>query len=1426
MITYDKDKKELTFKKYDCQKLPINLIRDLKKSYEEFCIHTVVKDVEYLFNTHFSNDKEHYDVEVQLDTEQTYGPFTYTQDATRFIEVGFRLKKTNLATGMTASIGDQGFSYKILQIPVMDTMGRLNTRQGFKVVIPALRPMESVSWDSEKSTFNIACPNANVSIYYRSSAKGQSVKIKGSKRDLDLAYVIQGMLYDIGDMTQVNDVFVSNIGRSVCKGINPYTDIETYRQDESIKSIIKKFSSTNNFNGDMYNLGNARQSLNEMYGLERAIGQKLSRDVITENGTILFMKDHILTPFDIDTLYRNLINVVYVTDESYDIQGLEIDKDIYIQKIPKNCPNCDYLRYMFPEYADYNYIPEDIEGERLVFDNEDLNNQDLHQAALVIHAGTTVFKELAEFLNLLYSDSIVFKDKSNGKSVILSFERSIVGNYMVQLGHLVDASAIPAGRDSREWVYTYNNPTFEKTPDEVLQHMTVHDLMAVLCDICRIVQVGRSDSILNRDDAFFKKLSLVHEQFSKYLRMVFDKKFRTVGMRNNYLKKWQDGKSMEWGITNSWISAMVKDNVLAPVTTHNLLDEMSMLTHANIKLSNVPDKMRHLAMPYFGRICPVETPSGKPLGITNNRAVNCSVDLDGNMKVPYYRINEQNHRPYLRAYDKNYKGSNKRIIHWLTPKDELKCKIVSIQDLEIDDNGYIVNEYVLARIPNIDTTEPFIIERIKTSDLIVPKREKQKILMSDDVYSYCTIVPEQILSLASCTIPFIGADDATRCTYGLAQAKQAIYLKHTEKPRVKTSMYNDMLTLHYNDPILSPVDGEFAGFADLSRKRINVKVGEKTELVPAMPEYSLAWCTRVYNGVEPVLYEKQHIAKGEPLAVYTEHPEPLNIYSRRDCVINKLSSEGFDTVRYRCGYGSLDRNFNFDEPLNSISVELFQNSRIVAESIAFTNLKVWHNKEMKAGDLMKETTISRDGCYTPSRMALIAYIPYGFNHEDGVVVTEQCTINYISTTVHHIETHMPYDSDSYFNSKIDRPLYPRHVGEILTDIYPAGAKRTESNIFCSVYARKQAHGIPIENTIKRDKASRKQSVNTYVLSLDKLKPGDKMSGRHGNKGVVSKVLPNSEAPMFMNGIIPDVILNPLGVPSRMNLGQILELHASFCAMLTGIYINSDSFNGMTTYEVETFMHLVYDYSTWLRDKFVNSAADLISRIHSTPEYAEFGLPVEYIEQMWEARGNVEKWIDCFNRDGTAQMVDPITGTLYRSPVTFGWAYYLKLEQEVELKESHRGGPLNEEYSFITQQPQDIGDSKKGQKLGEMELVTQVAYGASALIEESLNEKSDNISKSYNDHIRRMGYADGKYGFRPIEDYYTQPASLEALINYITAENIKVEAHDSVISKQDFSPDKYTYDLKTAIKSCTKTDVQDVSSDYNVLKEIVIESQKV
>ncbi len=255
-----------------------------------------------------------------------------------------------------------------------------------------------------------------------------------------------------------------------------------------------------------------------------------------------------------------------------------------------------------------------------------------------------------------------------------------------------------------------------------------------------------------------------------------------------------------------------------------------------------------------------------------------------------------------------------------------------------------------------------------------------------------------------------------------------------------------------------------------------------------------------------------------------------------------------------------------------------------------------------------------------------------------------------------------------------------------------------------------------------------QTVRVYIAQKRKIQVGDKMAGRHGNKGVVSRVLPAEDMPFLPNGRPLDIVLNPLGVPSRMNIGQVLEIHLSLAAKALGFKVATPVFDGANEYDIMDTLELANDYVNEDWEIFENKYKDVLD-----PDL------LDYLENNKAYR---DEWKGVpINRDGKVRLRDGRTGEYFDGAVTVGFMHYLKLHHLVDDKIHARStGP----YSLVTQQPLGGKAQFGGQRFGEMEVWALEAYGAAYTLQEILTVKSDDVTgrvKTYEAIIKGENISD-------------------------------------------------------------------------------------
>lgn len=367
--------------------------------------------------------------------------------------------------------------------------------------------------------------------------------------------------------------------------------------------------------------------------------------------------------------------------------------------------------------------------------------------------------------------------------------------------------------------------------------------------------------------------------------------------------------------------------------------------------------------------------------------------------------------------------------------------------------------------------------------------------------------------------------------------------------------------------------------------------------------------------------------------------------------------------------------------------------------------------KFEKGDILAENHISRGGMFTPGINLLTAYMPYyGYNNEDGLVITQKAAEKYTSVSLNRLQLTLKNNSKNKW--KIKRYINTGEFVNINQDILRAESK--VKNVKPQILKGRFGKSGILQSISKEVSNEDNVTYNVNIISFDDMLVGDKMSGRHGNKGVVALVEKNSKAPSFLNGEIIDIILNPCGVPSRMNLGQMLEAHLGFVCYLLNLRIRSDSFNGASVTEIKQLLKFCYDLSN--TDNF----EDIINK----PEYKDFpNIIKKHAEERFEY---IKSWKGCFEADGTAFLINNRNGKRFANKVVIGCSYFMKLSHEVEHKRAERSGVTNSTYAAITKQPMKGSKKKGGQTIGEMEMWAIVAQGASSFLLESLHDKSDNV----------------------------------------------------------------------------------------------------
>ena len=414
---------------------------------------------------------------------------------------------------------------------------------------------------------------------------------------------------------------------------------------------------------------------------------------------------------------------------------------------------------------------------------------------------------------------------------------------------------------------------------------------------------------------------------------------------------------------------------------------------------------------------------------------------------------------------------------------------------------------------------------------------------------------------------------------------------------------------------------------------------------------------------------------------------------------------------------------------------------------------VMKNDRINEGQVIADGPSTSYGELALGKNPLIGFMTWeGYNYEDAVLLSERLVKEDIYTSVHieeyeaeardtklgpeEITRDVPGVGDEALKDLDERGIIrigaEVRAGDILVGkVTPKGETEltAEERLLRAIFGEKAREvrdtslrvphgefGIVVDAKVftreNGDELSPgvNQTVRVYIAQKRKIQVGDKMAGRHGNKGVVSRVLPVEDMPFLPNGRPLDIVLNPLGVPSRMNIGQVLEIHLSLAAKVLGINVSTPVFDGANEYDIMDTLELANDYVNMAIEDFQAKYQDVLD-----PEILEYLVTNQDYRKEWEGVP--------INRDGKVRLRDGRTGEFFDSTVTVGFMHYLKLHHLVDDKIHARStGP----YSLVTQQPLGGKAQFGGQRFGEMEVWALEAYGAAYTLQEILTVKSDDV----------------------------------------------------------------------------------------------------
>ncbi len=530
------------------------------------------------------------------------------------------------------------------------------------------------------------------------------------------------------------------------------------------------------------------------------------------------------------------------------------------------------------------------------------------------------------------------------------------------------------------------------------------------------------------------------------------------------------------------------------------------------------------------------------------------------------------------------------------------------------------------------------------------------------MFDYMDVSPKMVFSVATALIPFLQNDDANRALMGSNMQRQAVPLLFTEAPVVGTGI-EVKAAVDSGVCVVAKKPGTIT-YVSSKMIRITYDDGEKAEF--KLHKFERSNQSNCYNQ-KPIVFKGDHVEAGQVIAdgASTSGGE---LGLGKNPLIGFMTWEGYnyeDAVL-------LSERLVMEDVYTSIHIEEYETD---ARDTKLGPEEITRDVPGVGDDALKDLDdrgIIRIGAEVRAGDILVGKVtPKGETELTAEERLLRAIFGEKAREVRDTSLKVPHGE---YGVVVDAKVFSRANGD--TELAP---------------------GV-------------NQTVRIYIAQKRKISVGDKMAGRHGNKGVVSRVLPVEDMPYLPNGRPLDIVLNPLGVPSRMNIGQVLEIHLSLAAKALGFNVSTPVFDGANESDIMDTLDLANDYVNLEWEEFeAKHKAELLP---------------EVMDYLYENRAHRKLWKGVpISRDGKVRLRDGRTGEYFDSPVTIGHMHYLKLHHLVDDKIHARStGP----YGMVTQQPLGGKAQFGGQRFGEMEVWALEAYGASHTLQEILTVKSDDV----------------------------------------------------------------------------------------------------
>jgi DNA-directed RNA polymerase subunit beta len=821
--------------------------------------------------------------------------------------------------------------------------------------------------------------------------------------------------------------------------------------------------------------------------------------------------------------------------------------------------------------------------------------------------------------------------------------------------------------------------------------------------------------------------------------------------------------------SNQLSTFMDQTNPLSELTNKRRL---SSLGPGGLQRTSAKLEVRDVHRSHYGRICPIETPEGPNIGLISQLTTHARVDEFGFIMTPYRKVE---------------KGVVTEEIVYLTALEE-QGMLVAPADITTDENGLIIADTLQVRCAGGDL-----------GGASYPSVPRDRVQLMD-------VSPVQIVSVATALIPFLENDDANRALMGANMQRQAVPLLQSERPLVGTG-YERVAAVDSGAAVIARRAGTVE-YVTAQEIRVRTDDGEvdRYELWHMVQSNKSTCFTQ-----RPVVDLGQRVLPGDPLADGASTDEG-HLALGKNVLVAFMPWGGYN---YEDAIIISERLVK-DDVYSSIHIERHETEAVDTKLGPEEITRDIPNVGEEALKDLDENGIIRIGAEVRPEDILVGKVaPKGqveMTAEERLIIA---IFGKKAEETRDVSLRLPHGEKG---TVIDVKVFSRYkyLSQSINYVYKESKKR--ERMVCD-----RTEEPLVQITGDELPAGTNMTVQVYIAQKRKLMVGDKMAGRHGNKGVISRIVPEEDMPFLADGTPVDIILNPLGVPSRMNIGQILETHLGYAGKHLGVRYICPAFEGATEAEVLGEMDRLAEHMRrQVLGAYVNtelalgvavekddSVEAIFEKIHARLKELDenalervsrivSGPPVKSVQELLEV--DPETWMpepeaepgpphkadkkvyeeivrrieeNAFRRAGIdprsckSTIRDGMTGEQVPNPITVGMIYMLKLEHLADEKIHARSiGP----YSLVTQQPLGGKAQFGGQRFGEMEVWALEAYGAAYTLQELLTIKSDDVMgrvKAYESIVKGETLAEPGI-----------PESFKILVNELRSLCLKVAVEDS------------------------------------------------